>query len=76
MRIINDRQFITTEKNDRAADTKKTDSKRSADVKQTVTPNKTDSVDLSVRSREVAEIAQQLKDSSEVREGVVADLRA
>jgi negative regulator of flagellin synthesis FlgM len=73
---INDKQFITTEKNERAADAKRTDAKRATDNRSAATTFKTDSVDLSARSRDVAEIAQQLKDSADVREGLVSELRA
>lgn len=77
---INDKQFLPTDKSDKANDTKKSsESKRTSDNSKTnaaTGTQKADSVALSSRSRDIAEIAQQLKDSSEVREDRVSELRA
>ena len=74
---INDKQFITTDKGDKAADTKKAEAKRGQGAKKASSASASaDSVRLSSRSRDIAEIALQLKEASEVREELVSELRA
>ncbi len=74
---INDKQFITTDKGDKTADTKKAEVKRNPGAAKTApSANAADSVQLSSRSRDIAEIALQLKEASEVREELVSELRA
>jgi len=75
---INDKQFITTDKGDKTADTKKAEAKRNMGVGKSASSTNvtTDSVRLSSRSRDIAEIALQLKEASEVREELVSELRA
>ena len=76
---INEQIIATMDRNDKTSNTKKTIAGRSsansnADSASGV--KKADSVELSARSSDIAEIAQQLKDSSEVREELVSELRA
>lgn len=74
---IDDRQFIAQQK---AADTKRADEKQAARKSEeradsAASSKKTDSVALSPRARDIADIAMQLKESSEVREELVNELR-
>jgi flagellar biosynthesis anti-sigma factor FlgM len=74
---INDKQFIKTEQYDRATEGKKTaraDAKTAASVSAQAGVA-TDSVELSSRVRDVADIKTQLQDSPDMRESLVADLR-
>ena len=75
---INDKQFITnTDKNDSASGTKKADGKRSAAAGKASSASTTasDTVKLSSRARDIADITLQLKESSEVREELVNELK-
>jgi negative regulator of flagellin synthesis FlgM len=77
MRI--EKQFIATDKNEKATDTRRSEAKKlsgNGKGESASGVKKTDSVELSARSRDIAEIAKQLKDSSEVREELVNELRA
>ncbi|MDR0453519.1 MAG: flagellar biosynthesis anti-sigma factor FlgM [Deferribacteraceae bacterium] len=74
---INDKQFITTDKGDKAADTKKAEGKRGGEAGKSASLKATaDSVQLSSRTRDIAEITLQLKEASEVREELVSELRS
>ena len=76
---INEKQFIQADKGERAAENKKAEAKRAAkaisESGASTSAAAADSVALSGRARDVAEIASQLKDSSEVREELVSELR-
>lgn len=77
---INDKQFITdTDKTGAASDSKKAGAKRASGGKQdasgSLSISSSDTLQLSSRSKEIAEIALQLKQSSEVREELVSELR-
>ena len=75
---INDKQFITTDKGDRAVDAKRMEAKRGMGTSKSTSSSASaaDSVQLSSRSRDIAEIALQLREASEVREELVSELRA
>ncbi len=75
---INDKQFITTaDKNESTSGAKKADGKRTAAAGKTssVSTTASDTVKLSSRARDIADIALQLKESSEVREELVSELK-
>ena len=75
---INDKQFITADQSDKASDSKKTTARQSARDSVSAQPAQaalSDSVQLSDRARDVTDIKNQLKDSSDVREGLVNDIR-
>jgi len=72
---INENQFITTDKGDKAADTRRAEARHSMKTGKTASAA-TDSVRLSSRTRDIAEIALQLKEASEVREELVSELKA
>jgi negative regulator of flagellin synthesis FlgM len=74
---INDKQFVTAEQSDRASDSKKTarSTVAATPVSSTQQQTATDSVELSSRVRDLAEIKSQLQESSDVRESLVNDIR-
>lgn len=73
---IDDRQFITAEKGDKTAGSKKAEAKaRAAQGGETATAAAGDKVMLSASSRDVAELTLQLRDASEVREELVNELK-
>lgn len=76
---INDKQFITNaDKNGSASGTKKADAKRTAAAGKeasSASATTSDMVKLSSRARDIADITLQLKESSEVREELVNELK-